>query len=107
MNKHEMFELSLKKWGLQSQILMLVEELNELAVASLHLLRRLKDKEKALEQFAEEIADVEFMIEEMKYYFKNEQKVKLYRTYKEERLKQILKGLNFSRKNSKVLDSQT
>jgi len=92
MNKYEMFELSLKKWGITSQILMLVEELNELAVASLHLLRKLKDKEKTLEQFAEEIADVEFMIEEMKYYFKNEQKIKLYRAYKEERLKQILKN---------------
>jgi len=103
MNKHEMFELSLKKWGLTSQILMLVEELNELAVASLHLLRTLKDKNESLEHFAEEIADVEFMIEEMKYYFKNEQKVKLYRVMKEKKLEGLL-GMDYPNKSDKQED---
>jgi len=69
---------------------MLVEELNELAVASLHLLRTLKNREESLKHFAEEIADVEFMLEEMKYYFGNVETVRFYRNRKEERLAKII-----------------
>jgi len=86
----EMFDKSRVAWGLESQILMLVEELNELSVASLHLLRNLKDKEQSFKNFAEEIADVEFMLDEMKYYFSNVSLIAYYRKKKEERLEKIL-----------------
>ena len=96
-----MFDKSRELWGLDAQILMLVEELNELSVASLHLLRNLKDKEKALEHFAEEIADVQFLIDEMLYYFKKQiisatteetffEAVIRYRKQKEKRLEYLL-----------------
>lgn len=86
----EMFDKSREFWGLSSQILMLVEELNELGVASLHLLRNLKSKEESLEHFAEEIADVEFLLDEMKYYFQNVSLIAKYRKLKEKRLEGLL-----------------
>jgi len=101
MNLKEMFDKCRELWGLDAQILMLVEELNELSVASLHLLRNLKDKEKSLEHFAEEIADVQFLIDEMLYYFKKRvisevteetffEAVVRYRKLKEKRLEYLL-----------------
>lgn len=87
----QMFDLSRERWGLASQILMLVEELNELSVASLHLLRANKPHQEALERFAEEIADVEFMLSEMKYYYQNLRWGKQYRKEKEKRLTELLK----------------
>jgi hypothetical protein len=87
----ELFTISMKLWGLDSQMLMLAEEAGELSVATLHLGRKLKDKAEAWEKFAEEIADVEFMIEEIKDYFPVLQgKVNLYRQRKEERLQNLL-----------------
>lgn len=94
MNLKEMFDKSRELWGLSSQILMLVEELNELSVASLHLLRNLKPKEESLEHFAEEIADVEFLLDEMKYYFQNVPLIVKYRKLKEQKLKGLLEVSN-------------
>ena len=65
----EVFIKSKKLWGISTQIMMLAEEASELSVASHHLCRDNKDKVKAMANFAEEIADVEFMIAEMRYYF--------------------------------------
>lgn len=88
---NELFLKAKEKWGLNSQILMLAEEASELSAASLHLLRKLKDKAEAWEQFSEEVADVELMIAEMKEYFPLLQaKVNLYRGIKEARLKRLL-----------------
>lgn len=86
-----LFQESIKKWGVPSQVLMLAEECNELSVASFHMLRASKTKtqkdyEKAIENFAEEICDVEFMIEEMIFYFHLAPKVAKYRCIKESRL---------------------
>ena len=84
-----MFQLSLEKWQLPAQIRMVAEEASELSVASLHMLRA--SKEDVYEHFAEEIADVEFMVEEMKYYFPSLKKdISKYRKIKEERLKEKL-----------------
>ena len=96
-----MFDKSRELWGIDAQILMLVEELNELSVASLHLMRNLKDPYKSLEHFAEEIADVQFLIDEMLYYFKHKKvsidtmetffdAVVRYRKTKEKRLEYLL-----------------
>lgn len=86
-----MFEKSKTLWGLNSQLLLLAEEAAELTVATLHLQRATKDKAESWENFAEEIADVEFMIAEMKYYFPVlNAKVNLYRRMKAERLEKLL-----------------
>ena len=69
----QLFDESLKKWGMPSQILMMAEESSELSVAALHLLRTIKDKEESLLEFADEMADVQFMLDEMVYYFKEQQ----------------------------------
>ena len=90
MSNEIIFKKAKRLWGLSSQVLMLVEELNELAVASLHLLRNSKDKTVSLENFAEEIADVELMIAAMKYYFRNTTKIAEYRMKKEARLRKRL-----------------
>ena len=86
----ELFDKCREKWGLRAQILMLAEECSELSVATLHLLRN-KKQENALEHFAEEIADVELMLDEMKYYFHNVPLIAKYRKLKEKRLR-ILVG---------------
>lgn len=91
MTTEELFRKSRKLWGLPSQILMLVEELNELSVASLHLLRNNKPKKESREKFAEEIADVEFMLEEMKHYFDNSGLITFYKQRKEARLRELIK----------------
>lgn len=89
-----MFDKCLEKWGLLSQILMLAEESSELTQASLGLNRASKE-ENAIDHLAEEIADVELMIDEMKYYFRDYQLqgwVDIWREKKEIRLKERLEN---------------
>lgn len=90
MKLKDIFDKCRELWGLDSQVLMLAEELNELGVASLHLLRNAKPRKESLEKFAEEIADVEFMLDEMKYYFSNVELIAFYRKKKQERLEKII-----------------
>lgn len=97
---NELFDESLKKWGMPSQILMIAEESSELSVASLHLLRAIKDKDESLLKFAEEMADVQFMLDEMVYYFKDTQVKGVgfldwladFRKLKQKRLEKLLEG---------------
>lgn len=63
----DQFEESLKLWGIGSQINMFAEEAGEALVAALHL-RRNRALMPSLAEFAEELTDLEFMSEEMKYY---------------------------------------
>jgi hypothetical protein len=65
----QLFDESKAKWGMTSQIIMFMEEANEASVEASHLLR---EKPDALLKFAEELADLQFMIDEMVYYFKND-----------------------------------
>lgn len=93
----QIFDLCLKKWGLNSQLLMLAEESSELSVATLHLFR--VNKGETMENFCEEIADVELMIEEIKYYFRKnsvEQKIAFWRKVKIKKLKKLLAQNNCS-----------
>lgn len=69
----QMFDESREKWGLGSQIAMFVEEANEASVAAMHLMRLNKPYDESLRNFAEELADLQFMIDEMVYYFKTKQ----------------------------------
>lgn len=89
-NDEKIFELSLRRWGKDKQLAMLAEEAGELAVAALHLIR---GRDHALEEFAEEIADVELLIAEMKYLFPLlPELVDKFRAQKIERLEKILEG---------------
>jgi len=85
----QLFEESINKWSIDSQILMLAEESSELSVASLHLLRK-KKVLKAMDDFVEEVADVELMIKELKWHFQIQNRVSLARERKEKRLNNYL-----------------
>lgn len=85
----EIFDKCKAKWGLESQILMLAEECSELSVACLHLLRNLK-QEGGRDHLAEEIADVELMIDEIKYYLQLNTLVEMHMSDKLTRLEKRL-----------------
>jgi len=68
---NELYAKALMKWGDREQILMLAEECCELGAAALHLRRFINDDAK-LSALAEEIADVEIMVAQIKYALKNE-----------------------------------
>jgi hypothetical protein len=89
-HEKELFFKSMEKWGYASQILMLAEESSELSVACLHSLRAKKEKARNSE-LAEEIADVEFMIAEIKYCLDLGPDVQLFREEKMKRLEEYLK----------------
>ena len=65
---------AIKKYGARSQLLMLVEECNELAVAVLHFLRG-----RGSSSVNEEIADVEIMLEQVKMILGKEESEKIKR----------------------------
>jgi hypothetical protein len=54
--------LALDKWGTDAQLGVVIEELNELAVAASHLRR---GRAGALREVCEEVADVEIVIEQL------------------------------------------
>jgi len=63
MELTEVYRKALDKWGIDAQVLMLAEEAAELSVAAAKLLRH-HDLE-SVQRLAEEIADVQIMIEQM------------------------------------------
>lgn len=67
----ELMAKSLKIFGVNGQLIKLSEEASELSVASLHLNNptRRDNPEKKWREFIGEIADVEFLIDEMKFFF--------------------------------------
>lgn len=89
----KLYELAKQKWGLPSQVAMLAEESAELAVATLHLNRASKDIRKSWKSFVGEIADVEIMLAEMKYYFP--ELVEQVERTKLKKLRRLEKRLNF------------
>ena len=104
MTLKEMFDKSLEKWGFNSQLLMIAEEASELSVASLHMTRNTKNateekRDRTLIAFANELVDVQFMIEEFVYYLKDKdvggitffELLTDIRRYKEKRLQDLLR----------------
>jgi len=74
MDMSKVFEKCFEKWGINAQLAMMAEESSELSVASLHMLRNAKTdsdekRTKTLKAFAEEMADVQLMLDELLYYF--------------------------------------
>jgi len=60
----QIYKNCIAQWGETSQILMVIEELNELAVVLCHSLRANKPFD--LDHIKEEMADVQIMLEQLK-----------------------------------------
>ncbi|GAB0155924.1 hypothetical protein CHRYSEOSP005_11860 [Chryseobacterium sp. Alg-005] len=73
-NRQEVYQMAVDKWGHVAQMEMLQEEATELAQAALKLAlsaRKFmrKDTQETFKNLASEMADVEIMIEQMKFMF--------------------------------------
>jgi len=62
--RRELYEKALEKWGADSQVDMLIEEMAELTQVLLHIRRENRDV--TVEELSDEIADVEIMLEQVK-----------------------------------------
>lgn len=85
----EIFEECVKQWGIKAQMGMVVEECAELIQAISKVNR---EKPGSVDNLLEELADVELMVEQMRYYFDGN-KIDEWKKLKMERLKVKL-GLN-------------
>ena len=88
MNKHEILNMAISTYGDEAQEMMLLEEMSELQK---EICKHWRGKDNARE-IAEEIADVEIMLEQMKMIFHCDDAVKLYRIQKLKRLERRLIG---------------
>ena len=86
MNKQEILKLAIYTYGAQAQEMVLLEEMSELQKEICKHWRG-RDNTRAI---AEEIADVEIMLEQMKMIFQCDDAVKLYRIQKLKRLERRL-----------------
>jgi len=100
MNKFEkdLFEECFTVWGVESQLMMLIEECSELIHSvSKDLYRNFPEiSKKRLLHFAEEIADTQLMIDEFIYHFNLEKDVEYFRMLKCKRLEELLEKVNDS-----------
>lgn len=83
METKEIYRQAIGKWGKAAQVTMVFEEMSELQK---ELCKNLRGKENGIE-IAEEIADVEIMLEQMKLLFDIEEAVKRHKIIKVSRLK--------------------
>lgn len=86
MNKQEILNLAINTYGAQAQEMVLLEEMSELQKEICKYWRG-RDNTRAI---AEEIADVEIMLEQMKMIFQCADAVSLYRIQKLKRLERRL-----------------
>ena len=86
MNEKELYLKAITIWGEEAQITMVYEELGEL-ITTLAQFRRGRH---LLTDLAEEIADVELMIDQLKFIYDIKEIVSLYRKKKLERLEKRL-----------------
>lgn len=86
IEKKQIYKKALDKWGTQAQITMVFEEMAELQK---ELCKNLRGND-MVEDIAEEIADVEIMLEQMKIIFEIEEDVKKFKEFKIERLAETL-----------------
>ena len=86
MNKQEILRRDIETYGAQAQEMMLLEEMSELQKEICKYWRG-RDNTRAI---AEEIADVEIMLEQMKMIFQCADAVSLYRIQKLKRLERRL-----------------
>ena len=83
MSNKDVFETALNKWGADAQTVMVFEEMSELQK---ELCKHARGADN-VEQIAEEIADVQIMLEQMTILHDCEEAVQEYRRSKIERLK--------------------
>jgi NTP pyrophosphatase (non-canonical NTP hydrolase) len=85
----ELYKRCLGKWGRGSQMTMLIEECSELITIVARLLR---GRENVINNLVEEIADVEIMIEQIKYIYNINELVLVEKDRKLERLEKRIGG---------------
>ena len=78
----ELYDKALKKWGIESQVNMLIEEMAELIIGIS------KFRRNGSNQFLEEIADVEIMIEQIKRFLGKETN-KIIELHKKDKLNRL------------------
>ena len=87
------YERALKTWGKEPQMLQVIEEMSELTKEILKNVNRKKDNIDAL---IEETADVEIMLEQLKYCYNIHKQVEAYKTDKlkviEQRVEEWIKN---------------
>lgn len=81
------YEHALKVWGKEPQMLQVIEEMSELTKEILKNVNRKKDN---IAEIVEETADVEIMLEQLKYCYNIHQQVE---AYKADKLKVIEKRI--------------
>lgn len=79
------FEKAIETYGINNQVIVAIEELSELQKELCKVLRINLGRPRS--RMAEEIADVEIMLEQLKMIFKNDENVEMYRLDKVVRLK--------------------
>lgn len=89
MNEKEVYLAALSYFGIESQTTMVFEEMAELQKELCKALRGTP----SLKNIAEEIADVEIMLEQMKEYYSLHDFVRDSKEYKIKRLEKILKEI--------------
>lgn len=88
---------AINKWGKKAQILMVLEEMSELSFLLHKVLRDNKERYPDNWQIAEEIADTEIMLEQLKYIYNSESKTSFHdeiEGFKERKLKRLEGRLN-------------
>ena len=65
VERKKLFKKAFDKWGLESQLLMLMEECAELTQSASKVIRYHKNKTSVWRSLIEEIADVEILIEQI------------------------------------------
>lgn len=88
MHEAETFAHAIVKWGAQAQVMMVYEEMAELQK---ELCKNWRGKDN-IEQIADEVADVEIMLDQLKMIYEIEDKVREHRAFKVARLRQRLEG---------------
>lgn len=88
LDEKNIYRQAIEKWGAEGQITMVFEEMAELQK---ELCKYLRGGYKSIYDIAEEIADVEIMLEQMKLLFGIEEGVERHKKLKLQRLEERLK----------------
>lgn len=96
-DKVDIYLAALNRFGKENQVLVCLEELAELQHALCKVMRHGLDEEK-LDKLAEEIADVEITLEQMRLAFKISTQVEKWKTRKLNRLQERIWEIGEARK---------
>lgn len=93
MKKDKLYKKAYLKWGKESQIKMLFEEMAELTKALCHADRgRVANPKQAVDNIVDELVDVEIMLEQTaEIYLIPRKRIELHKKVKLERLEKLVK----------------